>query len=122
MSSSTREISTHSDIILQAPPKLPGRSNYNNWRSTMISELTATSLWPLFHTPEAMFTPLDSTELRPDAKAQAAWEKHNISACRMIRLSVAINVQAFIRSMTNAAELWERLETLFGDTADADWT
>jgi hypothetical protein len=51
------------------------------------------------------------------AHALVVWEQANLSLCRFIRATLALNVRPFVRRHAEARTLWDALVRLFGEPA-----
>jgi hypothetical protein len=107
-------------------PVLLGRSNYTAWYSAIkpllaLHPLTRALLsgsWAeprrliSFPTAPAPNTNLITTDIEPHALA--AWDHTNLSTCRFIRDTLAMNVLPFVRRHSEAKALWDALVGLYG--------
>ena len=103
-------------------PVLLGRSNYTAWHSAIHPILsthpTASTLlsgsWP---PPITNLSPTTATSSiqQERAVALADYDLANLSVCRFIRGTLAMNVLPFVRGFTEAKALWEMLVGLYGE-------
>lgn len=109
-------------------PVLLGRSNYTAWYSAIkpllaLHPLTRALLsgsWAeprrliSFPTAPAPNTNPTTTDIEPHAHALAAWDHTNLTTCRFIRDTLAMNVLPFVRRHSEAKALWDALVGLYG--------
>jgi hypothetical protein len=109
-------------------PVLLGRSNYTAWYSAIkpllaLHPLTRALLsgsWteprrPIsFSTAPAPNTNPITTDIEPHAHALVAWDHANLTTCRFIRDTLAMNVVPFVRRYSEAKALWDALVRLYG--------
>ena len=119
-------------------PLLLGRSNYEIWKAAVTPILFADDTPHITHPvhPRSAVIllgghreprpPLFQNRPTKDEK-RIAWAKYeqeekefeiaNHTIIRFIRSTLAFNVQAFVRSITTAKDLWVRLKNLYGERA-----
>lgn len=108
-------------------PVLLGRSNYTAWYSAIkpllhLHPLTRALLSGSWTEPRrAMSFPTapapntsTSIDLQKHAHALAAWDHANLTTCRFIRDTLAMNVLPFVRRHSEAKALWDTLVGLYG--------
>lgn len=122
-------------------PLLLGRSNYEVWKtavtpiffaddtphvSHLVHPRSADILLGKHREPRPPFFLVRPTKEEKKAawtkyeQEEQQWEIANHTIIRFIRSTLAFNVQAFVRSITTAKDLWVRLEKLYGERAGID--
>ena len=109
-------------------PVLLGRSNYTAWYSAIkpllahhpLTRALLSGSWTeprrptSFPTAPAPNTTPTITDIEPHAHALAAWGHTNLTTCRFIRDTLAMNVLPFVRRYSEAKALWDALVGLYG--------
>jgi hypothetical protein len=117
-------------LIFPSPstfPVLLGRSNYTAWYSAIkpllrlhpLAHALLSGSWTEPRRPVSFPTaPAPNTaafiDFQKHTHALAAWDHANITTCRFIRGTLAMNVLPFVRRHSEAKALWDTLVGLYG--------